>query len=71
MPSPEKPSNAVPDDERTELLIELAQIETAIQPFLETALAIDEIYRLEYLMEIRDGILWELQNLQNPSDTCY
>ena len=70
MPSPEKLNRARASETKAELLIELANTKEATQSFLETALTIDEIYRMEYLLEIRDGLLWELETLQKTSDSC-
>lgn len=50
---------------KIELLIELAILDELIQPYLETALAIDEIQHYENLLEQRDWILDHLEHLNS------
>lgn len=65
MTSPERPSELVPPQSKVELLIELAALDEAIQPYQETGLSIDEMYHYERLLEHRDWVLDELEKLQS------
>lgn len=44
-----------------DLLAELEALNKAIEPYLETALSIDELQRYEHLLEQKDWVTNELQ----------
>ena len=60
MSSPEIPKPSLNTTSKLDLLIELAIVDELIQPYLEAALAIDEIHKLDDLLEQRDSVLEEL-----------
>ena len=60
MPSPERPLPPTNQPSKVELLIELSIIEERIKPYLETALALDEVEHLDRLLEERNWILDDL-----------
>ncbi|MEO1255289.1 MAG: hypothetical protein AAFY41_10445 [Bacteroidota bacterium] len=62
MASPETSNSSTNSVSKFELLIELQIIDELIQPFLETALAVDEIKNYENLLEERETILDDLGN---------
>lgn len=64
MPSSEIPHH-FEQPTKLELLIELSILDALIQPYLETALAIDESKHLDRLLEERDSLLDEIEDFSS------
>ena len=65
MTSPEKSYHSEEPPTKAELLRELSTLDTQIQPYLETALAIDEIRNYEHLLEEKEAVLDDLENFDS------